>query len=67
MWREASYTVEASWIISISLVIIGALVVLGYEVYHEALLFAKNTTYTIDVVSMFRKGWILDELFQIVR
>ena len=44
MWREASYTVEASWVISISLVIIGDLVVLGYEVDHEALLFAKNTT-----------------------
>lgn len=41
--------------------------VLGYEVYHEALLFAKNTTYTIDVVSMFRKGWVLDELLQIGR
>lgn len=67
MWREASYTVEASWVISISLVIIGALMVLGYEVYHEALLFAKNVTYTIDVVSMFRKGWVLDELLQIGR
>ena len=41
--------------------------VLGYEVYHEALLFAENTTYTIDVVSMFRKGWVLDELLQIGR
>ena len=67
MWRKASYTVEASWIISISLVIIGALMALGYEVHHEALLFAKNTTYTIDVVSMFRKGWVLDELLQVGR
>ena len=43
MWLAASYTVEASWVMAICLGIVCMLILLGYGVYHEALVFARDT------------------------
>ncbi len=56
----ASYTVEISWIMAISLTILCALILLGYDVYHDAISFAKESTNTVDFVSIFRKGQLFE-------
>ena len=59
MWLAASYTVEASWVMAICLGIVCMLILLGYEVYHEALVFARDTVCELDVVTSFRKAKLL--------
>lgn len=59
MWQTASYTVEASWVMAICLGIVCMLILVGYEVYHEALAFARDTVCEMDVVASFRKAKML--------
>lgn len=59
MWQAASYTVEASWVMVICLGIVCMLILMGYEVYHEALVFARDTVCEMDVVASFRKVKLL--------
>ncbi len=58
-WMVASYTVEASWVMAICLGIVCMLILMGYEIYHEALVFARDTVCEMDVVVTFRKAKLL--------
>lgn len=55
MWLAASYTVEASWVMAICLGIVCMLILFGYEVYHEALVFARDTCVKWMWSHLFRK------------
>lgn len=60
MWLAASYTVEASWVMAICLGIVCMLILLGYEVYHEALVFARDTVCEMGGGHIFSESKIAD-------